>query len=53
MPASRIYSFSDSRSAAEKVPGLLREGDLVLVKGSRGIRTEQVVEKLIEAFKEN
>jgi UDP-N-acetylmuramoyl-tripeptide--D-alanyl-D-alanine ligase len=53
IPASRIFSFSDSSSAAEKVPGLLQEGDLVLVKGSRGVRTEQVVEKLKEAFKEN
>jgi UDP-N-acetylmuramoyl-tripeptide--D-alanyl-D-alanine ligase len=53
MPASRVFSFADSTTAAEMVPDLLQEGDLVLVKGSRGTRTEQIVERLKEAFKEN
>jgi len=48
-----IFSFSNSEEAAEKIPSLIHEGDLVLVKGSRGIKTERVVEKLKEEFKEN
>ena len=28
----------------------IEAGDLVLVKGSRGVRTEKVIEKLLEKF---
>jgi UDP-N-acetylmuramoyl-tripeptide--D-alanyl-D-alanine ligase len=35
-----------SDEAAAVVAGLVREGDLVLVKGSRGVRLERVVERL-------
>ena len=30
--------------------GEIKENDLVLVKGSRGVRTEKVIEKLSEKF---
>lgn len=40
----------DSDSAAEMVASEIREGDVVLVKGSRGVRTEKVVERLLEEF---
>jgi UDP-N-acetylmuramoyl-tripeptide--D-alanyl-D-alanine ligase len=49
----RVFSFLSSEEAAEKIPSLIREGDLVLVKGSRGIKTERVVEKLKEKFGES
>ncbi|MCX6562262.1 MAG: UDP-N-acetylmuramoyl-tripeptide--D-alanyl-D-alanine ligase [Candidatus Aminicenantes bacterium] len=52
MGMDRILSFATSEDAAAQVPALLREGDLVLVKGSRGIRTETIVEALKETFKE-
>jgi len=42
--------FADSDQAAEEIVKEVREGDLLLVKGSRGVRTEKVVEKLKEKF---
>lgn len=52
MGMDRILSFATGEDAAAQVPALLREGDLVLVKGSRGIRTETIIEALKEIFKE-
>ena len=40
----------NSDVAGEILVGEIREGDLVLIKGSRGVRTEKVVEKLLEKF---
>ena len=39
--------ISDALHAAKAVPELTRPGDLVVVKGSRGVRLEMVVEALI------
>jgi len=41
---------ADSEEAAAMISGLVREGDVVLVKGSRGIRTERIVEVLVKGF---
>ena len=49
LPMSRIHRFADSVTAAGEVPKLVRSGDLVLVKGSRGTRTDLVVDRLKEA----
>ena len=43
--------FADSLAAGEFLVNEIKKGDLVLVKGSRGVRTERVVEKLLEKFK--
>jgi UDP-N-acetylmuramoyl-tripeptide--D-alanyl-D-alanine ligase len=46
LPASRVHYVENSRDAADLAARLVRSGDVVLVKGSRGIRTEVVVDRL-------
>jgi len=46
LPASAVRHVATSAEAAEWAARLVRPGDLVLVKGSRGVRTEVVVERL-------
>jgi UDP-N-acetylmuramoyl-tripeptide--D-alanyl-D-alanine ligase len=46
MPSGRVRHVATSEEAAEVAAGLVRPGDLVLVKGSRGVRTDRVVERL-------
>lgn len=41
-PESALYRFDDAASAAEALPAMIREGDLVLLKASRGIHLEHV-----------
>ncbi|MEZ5428418.1 MAG: UDP-N-acetylmuramoyl-tripeptide--D-alanyl-D-alanine ligase [Pyrinomonadaceae bacterium] len=43
--------FENSEEAGDFLAADILPGDLVLVKGSRGVRTEKVVEKLLENFK--
>jgi UDP-N-acetylmuramoyl-tripeptide--D-alanyl-D-alanine ligase len=43
--------FDNSIEAGEFLANEIRAGDLVLIKGSRGVRTERVVEKLLEKHK--
>ena len=42
--------FDSSDEAGDFIADNIRAGDLILVKGSRGVRTEKVVEKLLEKF---
>jgi UDP-N-acetylmuramoyl-tripeptide--D-alanyl-D-alanine ligase len=48
LPAARIHRFADSASAAAAVASLVGADDLVLVKGSRGTRTDLVSDRLRE-----
>jgi UDP-N-acetylmuramoyl-tripeptide--D-alanyl-D-alanine ligase len=50
MPASAVIYVPTSGEAAEIVARKARAGDLVLVKGSRGIRTDLVVDRLKVEF---
>jgi UDP-N-acetylmuramoyl-tripeptide--D-alanyl-D-alanine ligase len=51
LPADAVRHAATSDEAAEIVAGLVRDGDLVLVKGSRGVRLERVVDRLAEAVR--
>ena len=50
MPSSTVSHFDTSDEAARALPSQLAAGDVVLVKGSRGTRTDLVVEQLTAVF---
>jgi UDP-N-acetylmuramoyl-tripeptide--D-alanyl-D-alanine ligase len=52
LAASALLHFEDSASAAPAVVSLVAPGDAVLVKASRGMRLEQVVDALVKRFGE-
>lgn len=43
----KVFTFETSKEAKMKVQELIQEHDLVLVKGSQGVRMEKVVEEII------
>lgn len=45
-----VRFYENSQIASENFVNEIEAGDLVLIKGSRGVRTEKVVEKLLEKF---
>ncbi len=47
---SETRFFDSSDEAGEFLKSEIKAGDLILIKGSRGVRTERVVEKLTEKF---
>jgi UDP-N-acetylmuramoyl-tripeptide--D-alanyl-D-alanine ligase len=47
MSRARIHRFANSGVAAEAIGSIVQPGDLVLVKGSRGTRTDLVVDRLV------
>ena len=50
MPAAHVHHVENSTAAGDLAATLVKAGDVVLVKGSRGIRTEVVVERLKAEF---
>ncbi len=47
MQANNIYEFPDSYEAAVFIKTYVTDGDVVLIKGSQGIRTERVTEAIL------
>jgi UDP-N-acetylmuramoyl-tripeptide--D-alanyl-D-alanine ligase len=50
MDSSAVTHVDRSEPASELVAHAVRPGDLVLVKGSRGIRTDLIVDRLVAEF---
>jgi UDP-N-acetylmuramoyl-tripeptide--D-alanyl-D-alanine ligase len=50
MPPDRARCFATSDEAADAFASYVQDGDIVLVKGSRGVRTDIVVERLKAEF---
>jgi len=50
MPVSQTHFFLDADSAAGFVKEEMRKGDLILIKGSRGVHLEKVIQKLRDQF---
>lgn len=48
-PENGIHAFPDSETALRSLPTLLRPGDLVLVKGSQGMRMEKISAALLSS----
>lgn len=47
-PPEKVFRRQDYDSAVKVLEGLLQEGDVVLVKGSRGMKMERFVQRLLE-----
>ncbi|OGN12506.1 MAG: hypothetical protein A3C71_01915 [Candidatus Yanofskybacteria bacterium RIFCSPHIGHO2_02_FULL_43_15c] len=47
MPKENILSFDTSAEASGVVKELIKDGDLILVKGSQGMRMEKIVEEIM------
>ncbi|MBI4117434.1 MAG: hypothetical protein HY451_02005 [Parcubacteria group bacterium] len=46
LPAENIKSFNNAEEAKEAIRDFIREGDIILVKGSRAMEMEKIVEVL-------
>ncbi len=46
-PKQNIFSFDNPMDAGKKLQEIMKPGDLVLVKGSQGMRMEKIVEEIM------
>ena len=47
MLKENVFNFSTSKEAIQTLKDLIEEGDLILVKGSQGMRMERIVEEIM------
>ncbi|MDD2757975.1 MAG: UDP-N-acetylmuramoyl-tripeptide--D-alanyl-D-alanine ligase [Patescibacteria group bacterium] len=47
MEEHRVVTFADSASAGKFLQDAIKEGDVVLIKGSQGVRMEKIVKELM------
>lgn len=47
MPKENIFNFSESKEAIQSLKALIKEGDLVFIKGSQLMRMERIVEEIM------
>lgn len=47
MSEKNLIEFNDSQEAGKYLEGILKDGDVILVKGSQGVRMERVVEEVM------
>jgi UDP-N-acetylmuramoyl-tripeptide--D-alanyl-D-alanine ligase len=50
IPAAQAHFYPDAEAAADWIEKELRSGDLVLIKGSRGVHLETIVQRLRNRF---
>jgi UDP-N-acetylmuramyl pentapeptide synthase len=50
LSAARVKFFANSSDAAAFLCEMLQPGDLLLIKGSRGVKMERIVEVLREGY---
>lgn len=48
MPPDEVYNLEDNQAAGRLLLELIRPGDTVLIKGSRGVKMEEIVELVLK-----
>lgn len=49
LPGERVFRCTDNVGAEKVLDGMLLDGDVVLIKGSRGMKMEQIVQHLLKS----
>ncbi|MBO5364568.1 MAG: UDP-N-acetylmuramoyl-tripeptide--D-alanyl-D-alanine ligase [Clostridia bacterium] len=52
MDPAGIFEFEDNKTLCQALPKLLKDGDVILVKGSRGMHLEEVVDAMVAMAEE-
>lgn len=47
LPETNIFQYEDSAKAGRELQNFIKPGDIILIKGSQGVRAERVVEEVM------